>query len=79
MNEPKPIDVKKYEGRDSFQMSNSVDESIHYNPIKTPVFFTRGQIFDANGRKVCNLPNTDTRPDLKFLAEEIVKKLNATS
>lgn len=36
MNEPKPIDLKKYEGRDSIQISNSVDEKMHYNDDEYP-------------------------------------------
>lgn len=47
-----------------------------YVPIKKPVFFSRGQIFDADGRKVCNVPSIDKRKDCEELQKELVKIIN---
>lgn len=44
--------------------------------VKAPVFFTRGQIFDADGRKVCNVPNSETREDFVAPGNHIVRAIN---
>lgn len=66
-------------GRDPIQTPNHMNHmqpEETYEPIRRPVFYTRGQVFDQLNRKVCNVPGFDKRPDFQELGAEIVSIIN---
>jgi hypothetical protein len=46
--------------------------------IQLPVFFTRGQIWDDKGQKVCNVPYSDDSEIHQQLGREITSMINAS-